>query len=193
MPFFLLQVAPAPCVPTAWFKDPITLATVITAISTTVYVIATIRLWQETRNSVRITRETFEHSIKPIVAVPEITPLNKADEKVLTFSLKVENYGSVPAIEVNTSAKITADGNPLRVQKHETGNLLIPPHSHIVTTFILDETDYTRALKSARLDFSFSALYEGVAEKKYQYDFEGVYYPNKDEFVSTKAKSTDLG
>jgi archaellum component FlaG (FlaF/FlaG flagellin family) len=202
MTSFLIQAVPAPCAPTVWYKDPAMMtavATIFIAIATIVYVAATIKLWQETksnvtitRESLRITKETFEQSVKPIVAVPELVPLNNTDKKELTFTLRVENYGSAPAVEVNTSAKVVADGNQLRVQKHETGNLLIPPHSYIMTTIILDETDYTRALKSARLDFSFSALYEGVADKRYQYDFEGVYYPSKGEFVGTNAKSTDL-
>jgi archaellum component FlaG (FlaF/FlaG flagellin family) len=189
----LLQANPTP---PAWYRDPVmvmTIATIVIAVATVVYVVATILLWKETRDSVNITRETFEHSIKPIVAVPDISPTNKTDVGELTFTVTVENFGSVPAVEVKTSAEVSADGRPLNVTKHETGLLLIVPHSRIVTTFVLDGENYRRAIGSAVLNFRFSTQYEGVAQKKYQYDFEGVYYPNKNEFQPTNAKATDLG
>jgi hypothetical protein len=168
------------------------ISTIVIAVATLAYVIATYALWSQTRNSVNIMRETFEHSVMPVVAVPEVSPLNNTDSKELTFTVSVENYGSVPAVEVRTQAQIIADGVALNVQKHETGFLLIVPHSHIITTFFLDGDNYERAVRSARIDFKFSAQYEGVAEKKYQYDYEGVYYPSKREFISTTAKLTNL-
>ncbi|HEU0144132.1 MAG TPA: hypothetical protein VFQ47_05045 [Nitrososphaera sp.] len=195
----LLQSAP-----TVWYKDPITLATglstIIIAGATVVYVITTIRLWRETRDNVqitremlKITRETFEQSVKPIVAIPEVSPLNNSENRELNFIVKVENYGNIPAVEVKTSAEILADGIQLHVQKHETGFLLIVPHSHILTTLILAGDNYQRAISSASLVIRFSARYEGAAEKHYKYDFEGVYYPNRHEVVTTNTKSTDLG
>jgi hypothetical protein len=190
MPLFLLQAIP--CVPTIWYKDPATITAII-AIATVAYVIATILLWIETKRSVNITRETFENSFLPIVAVPSLIPHNKPNEKEIAFTVIVRNFGNIPAVEVETSASILADGIALSPKKFETGFLLIPPQSEIFSTFILVNGDYQRALKSSSLSFRFSALYEGIAEKKYRYNFEGVYYPNKSEFVITSAKSTYLG
>lgn len=187
--FLFFQTVNAPPAPPAWYEDPITVATIVIAGSTVVYVVATILLWRETRDSVKITRETFENSLRPFIGVPELSVHNHTDKLELVFTLKVMNFGSIPAIEVRTSANILADGNTLPVQKHESGFLLIPPHSDILTIFTLDEADYQRAIKSARLDFRGSVQYEGISQKKYQYDFEGVYYPAKSLFVPTNAKS----
>ena len=189
MPLFLLQAVTQPCVTAVWYKDP----TIIIAVLKFVYVVVTALLWITTRNSVNITRDTFENSFMPIVAVPLLTPHNNTDSKEFAFTLTVFNYGSVPAVEVETSAEILADGIALSPKKHETGFLLIPPHSDIQTVFILVGDDYNRALNSASLTFRFSALYEGVAEKKYRYDYEGAYYPKQGNFVNTSAKSTHLG
>jgi hypothetical protein len=109
----------------------------------------------------------------------------------MVFTARVENFGSVPALEVKTLATMVADGFALDVQKHETGFLLIPPHSFIYSVVTVDGPEYDRAV-AGRVSFGFSVEYEGIADKKYKYEFEGVYYPNRDDFVPTNARSSVL-
>jgi len=183
-----------------WYSEPATfataviaVATVVNTIATIVYVITTVRLWRETKENVTLTRETFKNLFLPIVAVPLITAVNNEEDKEFAFNVRIENFGSVPAVELQTSAKIRADGIALAPKKHESDFLLIPPHSNIQTVFILVGDDYQKAIKCGRLDFSFAAFYEGIAENKYQYEYEGVYYPASHHFENTRARNTNVG
>ncbi|HEX8456356.1 MAG TPA: hypothetical protein VF656_03460 [Pyrinomonadaceae bacterium] len=140
-----------------------------------------------------ITRDSFENSFMPIIHVPSVTPHPDTENTEFAFSFMVKNYGNVPAAELEPSVGMLADGIPLSPRRHETGLLFIPPYSDTQIVFILIGEDKERALRSGKLDLSFSALYEGIAEKKYRYDYKGAYYPNQNRFVDQGGVSTPLG
>jgi len=94
-------------------------------VATVVYTIATIALWRQTRRQASLTREIFEATHRPHLALRvEVWGQDPIDQRTaLQVRPSIKNHGGVPATVVAWQASVVEGTRPLGEQHEATGNL----------------------------------------------------------------------
>lgn len=173
----------------------ITVATVVTAVATSVYVVATILLWLKTKESVEVTRRMFETSQRPYVAALNAGRIDlntDTEHERINFHINSTNAGGVFAHDVQTSLTLIVDGVVLpNVTKEETQTSLLLPNQPIATVLSVHENHELKRVKSAAsLSLLFKCTYKGASEKEYCSEQRYTYNKLANSFVPIKASAT---
>jgi hypothetical protein len=179
----LLQVTNTSVV---WYKDPLTVATIVIAVATVAYFISTMLLWRETRDSVRITRDMFEASHRPYIGLTAISH-TISDEKA-TFTVRYKNAGSVPARDFKVGVQVVANGIVVPQGAREEEDIsVIPPGLEQFDIATITGPNELKAVKDAHtLAILFKCSYKGMTDKEYCYTDKLVHY-GAGTWSSTKA------
>jgi len=105
--------------------DAQTAGTVVIAVATVIYTAATIALWRQTSRQVRLTREIFETTHRPHLALrAEVWSAAPQDLRTARqVRLFVKNHGTVPAAVTGWRASVTEGQRQLAEQIVAEGNL----------------------------------------------------------------------
>ena len=115
----------------SWWPDPVVVTAILTGViagSTVAYVIITVLLWKATKQSVDASKEsveiaerTFEASHRPYLGIERISRQTPPEGPHWRIVVRVRNFGSLPAPDVQMKAEVQIDGK-LVGEKH-----FIPP------------------------------------------------------------------
>lgn len=214
---FLLLQANNPSV--AWYKDPITVATIIIALAaigsaviserlrrvTAEYVQATkeyvkatqdmLNATQETmqltKDNLRVTRDIYEAAHRPYVGIFEVNHGFQQQNTALLIELKYKNIGSVPAVELKAAVTFAVDGAPISDDSPVKDSVgVILPDQTLAARYTY-YGDFNEALTgNIILTFTFSCSYKGVTQQEYRYEQESQYEHHFKGFYIIKAYAT---
>lgn len=126
-----------------WYQDPMTLATVIIAGAAVINLSASFLMWRVTRDYARTTRDIFEAAYRPHVSITGISPMNYPQEKKISFTVSLKNFGSIPARNVSLSCGVYNDGRSMDKSASVTEWALMPQDELTLTILIHDPEFYT--------------------------------------------------
>ena len=176
-----------------WWKDPITLATVVIAFSSIMSFLVSVLLWNVSRKYTNVTQSIFEAAHRPYVGVLSLDGSfsHHGGNPPITANLQVviKNSGSVPALDITTSWRVVGWGKPIKLVSEEPKALLPGVEEANSTKFSLFEIEGKDFGRTAALDLLVTLDYKGIADKKYRYEQHAKYNPIKG-FVLTSAKAT---
>src|SRR5207245_1759476 len=98
------------------------------AIVTAVYAVFTILLWWATRRQAALTRQIFEATHRPELAIRPYLRF-PADPGAVRLDFELTNYGSLTATVANWSAVIRQGDTLLAESEPFAGNLCVFPHA----------------------------------------------------------------
>lgn len=104
-----------------WFKDPITVATVVIAFATVINVLVSLYMGKKTNDYTEVTKNIYKASNRPYVGIDAVK-FNKDDGKHLIFLITVKNFGSIPATNVRVSNQLILDGTNIPTAGYEFNN-----------------------------------------------------------------------
>jgi hypothetical protein len=173
----------------ATWKDPITLATLVIAVSTVVSVVVSVLMWAAMRRQTKVTQAMFEAAYRPYIGAIELSPMTSIQELAWTvLTLQVKNSGSIPAFGLTATWKLLIDGQSI-LQNVPSQKLTLLPNTfaHLNTEFTVAREVYEK-VKIGKLRFSVTIDYQGVKNKKYRYTQHGET-DRKGNYVLTFAES----
>lgn len=179
---FLLQSADQTI---SWGDNVIAWATIVIAVSTVVSVIATILLWLTTKHA-------FEASHRPFLGIMGISWQTSTEPQRVVFNIGIQNAGSVPANDVQTSLRIVVDGIilPTDAVEEEETTIIIPSSSQTIVETIDDPKHCQAIVNATRLALLFKCTYKGVGKKKYVYEQKIAYNKERNSFGGVKGNAT---
>lgn len=184
----LLQAVPIPTpVPSliphlsSW-QDPITVSTVVIAVSTVVSMTVSIFMWSATRRTARVTRDIFEAAHRPYIAIEDLSGLwmQTGDHPVrVSFAAKIKNSGSVPGSEVMLVWQIFT-ANDVLLKQHtseEHGTVLLPEGERAVDACLDLQADTGKAWleNKIQLNITVTLAYKGVTKKDHGHKQQATY------------------
>lgn len=175
-----------------WWKDPLiitTIATAVIAVATVVNLLVAIFMWRVTRESTRITRSIFEAANRPYVGIPNVNVQKDDAAKKLDFTVRIKNFGSVPANEFSSKWDVLIDG----VSQPQTGipdkpAVLFPQVSVLLAGTFADPMYSSIVTGKSALEFVVKVRYKGVTQKEYYYRQKNRYYPQANSFMVIEAQ-----
>ena len=209
MLLFLMQANNSPVV---WYQDPITVATIIIALTaigsaviserlrrvTAEYVQATKEMlnatqatMELTKDNLRITRDIYEAAHRPYVGVFEVNHGFQQNNTALLIELKYKNIGSVPAVELKATIIFAVDGTPIPDSNPAIDSVgVILPEQMLAARYTY-HGDFNEAVAgNTILTFTFSCTYKGVTQQEYRYEQESKYEHHFQGFYIIKASAT---
>jgi len=194
---FFFQATPSPLpiaspINHAILSDPMMTATIVIAVATVVYSVLTLLLFITTSRNTSITREIFEASHRPYLGIPEINTTIAPSGNAVHFECGIQNFGSIPAHNIEmTAGDLAINGAAVNLRAGEFGKFSIFPTSHhFFHTDIHDAPNAATVLQFSRVELRISLRYEGLAKKKYTYDYHAMYNPVVGQFTPLKEEST---
>jgi hypothetical protein len=149
------QPTPTPLPVPSFWKDPITVATIVIAVSTVASVGVSFLLWNVTRGYTQVTRDIFEAAHRPYIAL-------------LDLSGDGVQSGNYP-VRLVFGAKF----NP----PNEKSTVLLPGDEESTSIWLDLEPELNKAWLDSELELQVSLVvtYRGVTGKKYDHRQEGTY------------------
>lgn len=183
----MIQIAPA----SSW-SDPITLATIIIAACTVLYSVLTYFMFRATVANTKITNKIFEAAHRPYLGIQSTN--TKLNDGAIEFICIARNFGSVPAHNIEILSHATTVGGTATDLPRlvEIGGFSIYPTSHKELHLrVGDKSVYNAISNNARLEMFVTLRYEGLAGQKYEYTYQGMFYPDGGgQFVPIREDST---
>lgn len=184
--FALLQAAapptPTPLPALPFWKDPISLATIVIAISTVASVGVSLLLWNVTRGYTQVTREIFEAAHRPYIGLLDLSGDGgqSGNEPVrLGFGAKYRNSGSVPGNNVTVRWQLaTKSGAEVKFYAPDEKPTVLLPGDEQSTSIWLDlEDELNKAWLDSDLELQVLLVvtYQGVTGSEYSHRQEGTY------------------
>ena len=175
-----------------WWKDPITLATIVIAGAAVLNFFVTILLWMATNRNAGIARLVFEASERPYLGAASHKINHKRDEKVFIISLRIENFGKVPALQMKARWEDFRIGD-LRIDLKErdpaSEETVVFPGVGIGKIVSIEGKAYdAMSEKVAKLQLSLIITYEGPRRNKYWTKQTYLFDPKAGSFVSLKGE-----
>jgi hypothetical protein len=184
---FLFLLQPTPTV--AWYQEPITLATIVIALSAALYTYFTLKLLGAANRNNRTANAIFEAAYRPYLSVTVACEVNQQKQEMV-FRMPLTNAGNVPANDVRRDLKILVDGFQLEMDKFESQGQCVMPHSEMEHTIILSGDRFKKVMEASTMSLSLKFDYQGINENQYEYRMECVYYKSKNSLAVTRTKST---
>ena len=175
-----------------WWKDPITLATIVIAGATVFNLVVSALLWVATYRNARIARLVFEASERPWLGVNLFKVANNPSGKVLRISLRIENFGKVPALQMKARWEDFRIGDLRAVMEERSPaseeTVVFPGVGIGKTASIKGKTYDALSEKVAKLQLSLLITYEGPRRDKYWTKQTYLFDPKAGSFVSLKGE-----
>ena len=174
---------PLPVLP--FWKDPITVATIVIAVSTVASLGVSFLLWNVTRGYTQVTRDIFEAAHRPYIALLDLSGdgMQSGNYPVrLVFGAKYRNSGSVPGNNVTVTWHLTTkSGAGVKFEPPDEKPTVLLPSDEESTSIWLDlEAELNKAWLDSELELRVSLVitYRGVTGKEYGHRQEGTYTPH---------------
>lgn len=138
---------PLPVLP--FWKDPITLATIVIAVSTVASVGVSFLLWNVTRGYTQVTRDIFEAAHRPYIALLDLSGdgMQTGNNPVrLVFGAKYKNSGSVPGNNITVRWQLTTkSGAAVKFNPpYEKPTVLLPNDEESTSIYLDLEGEQTK-------------------------------------------------
>lgn len=157
-----------------WYQDPITVATIVIAISTVVSVVVSYYAWKATKLSARaaaesaeITKLMFEEAYRPRVAIIGVQSSLDPQGKKAKLTVALKNYGTLPARHIELLYACSAEEN----SDHGLQSLMPQEITSRVITLQGADFDWLMDGKTLKLE----SVYFGAGGQKYRYDQHMAY------------------
>ena len=166
-----------------WYKEPITLATIVIAVATVVYAIVTYFLFRKTSQSVEIAQQIFASTNRPYVGVMRIKRAQKVSKEWrFGVSVIVRNVGTVPAYNVKCEIELLGvEKQATKVQHH--GLLTLFPKVPILVT-----VDFVPAADLSQVTFLVQLDYKDVTGTQYWSKCKASYNSDNEIFQLERAE-----
>jgi len=175
-----------------WWKDPITLATIVIAGAAVLNFFVTRRLWEATKRTAEIARLVFEAGERPHVGISSIGVKNNQKDKILSFSVRLQNFGKIPATQMKASWEDFKIGDlPItRENKYpeNEGAVVFPGVVKTKSESVKDKAYDAIFQGIAKLQFSILITYLGSRGDKYWTREVLVFDPKLKLFVPLKGE-----
>lgn len=158
-----------------WYQDPIIVATLVIAFASVTSLLIAALTWLTSFRYTKITRQIFEASYRPYIAVVESKVENDQESRQFRATFNIKNVGSVPAYDFRGTIKFETPEGVIDIPAYAEARAVIPPQtSYPLVAVIRNPRDYERLNSAAILDVVVSAEYKGVVPKKdYHYERKG--------------------
>lgn len=154
-----------------WWKVPITLATIVIAGAAVFNIIVSALLWVATYRNAKIARLVFEASERPWLGVNLFKVANNPSGKVLRISLRIENFGKVPALQMKARWEDFRLGDMRDILEERNlpieGTVVFPRVGIIKSESIKGKAYDAMIEQGAELLVSLLITYEGPRRDKY--------------------------
>jgi hypothetical protein len=168
---------PPPTIST--WQDPVTVATLVIAVSTVVSVLVSYLMWTATWRQAKITQEMFEAANRPYVGVLSVDGMifsgTKGEGMVIQLVFVAKNAGSVPARAISVVWRVWTENREIEQQPHKLQPIVLLPDQteYLRSTFNLGD-EYKRIQDKTLLNVSLTIKYKGVTEQDYHYEQHAV-------------------
>ena len=169
-------------------SDPIVLWTIIIALATIANVFVSTLMWVITNKYVRITRDIYESSQRPYIGVSKYELTDNPATNLLSYHIKMENFGNVPAKNMHTNIKIFINGDehPIPAGPVEASTLFPKVFDSLTGIIRVPEQRLPILNGLSRLELELSIDYEGIVTAKYSTKERAQYNAQASGFVVIK-------
>lgn len=151
---------------TLWYKDPITLATLVIAAATAIYCVMTILLWRATKNTADLTRLLFEKTNRPFVATKEVTSIAMGGG--LQAQITLSNFGTVPAMDMRVSITHWLNNEQLTSTEQPLSKIILAPRVEIILESTVTD-NRLNIVSMSGFEIRLEITYTGITDKPYRH------------------------
>lgn len=171
--------------PAHWFRDAITVSTVVIAIATVVNLVVSIGLWISTKDSVDIARHVFESANRPYIGIQGITVINNKPDKTMNITAAIKNFGTVPGEKPDVGWDVILDGNSLASENIPDKSSTFNPGTEVYLVASFRGMQYEKITGGQMiLSIIIHSSYDGPDNKNYRYCEKQRYDPQINAFLN---------
>lgn len=144
------------------WKHPITWSNVVVALATVANVGVSACLYIATNQSVAISRDVFQSTNRPYVGVDEIKVTPDPQTKLITWSIQLKNFGTVPAYNSISDLSMKENGKAIQMLSVPSKPITMFPGNVSLMGGTSGPQIYDDIMMSRRIvTMKFKALYKG--------------------------------
>ena len=158
-------------------SEPSLIWTIIVSISAAANVCVAILMWLTTHRYTKITEDMFFASQRPYIGTITYIHNLHTDSSKVRLTVKLQNYGNIPAKKVDALIQVIIDNKILPVENSEATNQIFFPHWIHTLDVMLNDKDLFLAIKNGKsvLELRTFIKYYGITDKEYSTNEVSVY------------------
>jgi hypothetical protein len=174
---------------TMWYRDPISIATIVIAAATVVYVAVSYYLLKATKRTAELTQNIFEAANRPYLGI--LSGAIQLEQGGLRLQTNIKNFGTAVAIDIESSWSAVINGKELPSLDTSKTFAVLPPQSEMGLITLLNPEEYLQLDSTGTtMELAFSLTYKSLAQKEYYYRERQVFERQAQGFIKVAAEAS---
>lgn len=172
-------------------NDPIVLWTCVLAVCGILNILILFLIWNISLNTLKFNKTSFNLMNRPFVGINKINTNLDTNEKILSFSVEIKNFGNVPAqkVELHVNGKIGDKNTPI-ITKNTNEIVIFPNNSFFNNGSVKNEAFESIINDKEIFKIEYEIIYFSPNNTNYK-TYQHIFYDipqNKFTFIDGKYK-----